>query len=352
MPTISEVPLPSDPCERDWADYQSLSRTLDTYLGEGPGFNVDDATALENARLDVDNTMARFLAREDGVAVGFAVLQIRIKDDPTGGIVFVYVLPGHRRRGVGGQLFGRLMEAVGEAGLRRLEAWTSVRPEGQRRLVPTSGVGSVPADDDGVRFALAHGFTLEQVERVSRYDFAAPLVDPTEAFAEAAAAAGEEYEVSVFHGPAPDALLAGLAVLRERMSVDPPSGGMAVIETVWDAERLRDRDERLLATSHFWRAVVRHRPTGQVVAVNEIARDRTNPEAFLEQWDTIVVPEHRGHRLGMLVKAANLIQVHEAAPDASAIMTWNAEENRYMLNVNEALGFRQVLIEAAFQRRL
>ena len=53
-----------------------------------------------------------------------------------------------------------------------------------------------------------------------------------------------------------------------------------------------------------------------------------------------------------LVKAANLIQVHRAAPDATSILTWNAEENRYMLDVNEALGFRQVLVEAAFQRRL
>ena len=89
-----------------------------------------------------------------------------------------------------------------------------------------------------------------------------------------------------------------------------------------------------------------------VPTLSEILRDRTNPDAFLEQWDTIVLPEHRGRRLGMLVKAANLIQVHRAAPDATSILTWNAEENRYMLDVNEALGFRQVLVEAAFQRRL
>ncbi|NHB85368.1 hypothetical protein G7085_14080 [Tessaracoccus sp. HDW20] len=52
------------------------------------------------------------------------------------------------------------------------------------------------------------------------------------------------------------------------------------------------------------------------------------------------------------MKAANLIQVREAAPDATALLTWNAEENRHMLSVNEALGFRPVLVEAAFQRKV
>ncbi|MBD4636278.1 GNAT family N-acetyltransferase, partial [Xanthomonas citri pv. citri] len=67
------------------------------------------------------------------------------------------------------------------------------------------------------------------------------------------------------------------------------------------------------------------------------------------QWDTIVLPEHRGHRLGMRVKAANLIAVRDALPGARAIITGNAEENRHMLDVNEALGFRPVLAEASME---
>ena len=51
----------------------------------------------------------------------------------------------------------------------------------------------------------------------------------------------------------------------------------------------------------------------------------------------------------MRVKAANLIAVREALPEARAIITWNAEENRHMLDVNEALGFRPVLAEASME---
>lgn len=115
---------------------------------------------------------------------------------------------------------------------------------------------------------------------------------------------------------------------------------------------MRELEDRLLPGLRFWRAVALHRPTGAVVALSELTRERSNPQGLVGQSDTIVLPEHRGHRLGMLTKAANLIQVREAAPDAEAILTWNAEENRHMLDVNEALGFYPFLVEGAFQRLL
>lgn len=350
MPSITLFSLPERHDDAVWLEYQALVRAYDHEIVDGPGFDMTAEAAWADARLHTDMRMERFLAYEDGAAVGYATLRINLIDDPTSGDVSIYVLPAHRGRGIGRALAGAIGELVGPAGLERLEAWVMARPGAGRTLVPASGIGSVPADDPGIRFAVASGFKLEQVERVSRYDFSAPLVDPHVALAEAMGHAGDDYELIVFEGVAPDDVLPDLAILRGRMSTDAPVGGMTVAPQVWDAARLAQRDERLLATSFFWRAVAVHRPTHQIVALSEIARIRTNPEAFLDQWDTIVLPEHRGHRLGMLVKAANLIQVREAAPDAGAIMTWNAEENRYMLNVNEALGFRQVLVEAAFQR--
>ena len=352
MLEIIHFPLPERHDERVWLDYQELARTLDHELVGGPGLSVSPESAWETARRVTETRLERLIAYADGTPVGYASLRIELVDEPTSGSAYAYVLPAHRRRGIGSALAERMGEIIREAGLTKLTAWAMVHPEGERRLVPASGVGSVPADDPGIRFAVVNGFTLEQVERVSRYDFDAPLVDPMEAMTEARRADNSDYELLTFEGLAPADIVGDLAVMRERMITDPPSGGMEVVEQKWDAERLNKRDERLLVTNWFWRAVVRHVPSGQFVALSEILRDRTNPDAFLEQWDTIVLPEHRGRRLGMLVKAANLIQVHRAAPDATSILTWNAEENRYMLDVNEALGFRQVLVEAAFQRRL
>ncbi|TAL24479.1 MAG: hypothetical protein EPN99_02770 [Frankiales bacterium] len=58
------------------------------------------------------------------------------------------------------------------------------------------------------------------------------------------------------------------------------------------------------------------------------------------QWDTLVLKEHRGHRLGTLVKLACLQRVAEEVPQARVISTWNAAENAPMIRVNDALGAR------------
>jgi len=41
-------------------------------------------------------------------------------------------------------------------------------------------------------------------------------------------------------------------------------------------------------------------------------------------------------------KVENLRRVQAAEPDRTALYTWNAEVNRHMIAVNEALGFRPV----------
>ena len=62
--------------------------------------------------------------------------------------------------------------------------------------------------------------------------------------------------------------------------------------------------------------------------------------------------DHRGHRLGMLVKAANLVQLLRSPRDATAVTTFNAEDNRPMLDVNEALGFEAIGLEGNWQKRV
>lgn len=350
--SIIDVPLPEQPDDL-WHAYCELIRTNNHLLIDGPGWDATDEASLHRARANLaERTTERLLAVDRERPVGFASLSVQLVDDPDAPQVFVFVLPDERGRGIGGELAARLDERLAARGAKRATAWVEAPRPGDDRVVPTSGVGAAPADHDGVRFALSRGYELHQIERVSRYDFAAPLIDPVAARDTAAAVAGEEYEALTWEGATPEEFLADIAVLKERMSVDPPSGGLTVVETTWDAERVRRMEDSMLPTMRRWVAAIRHRPSGRTVAISELMLERDAPGAFVDQWDTIVHPDHRGHRLGMMVKAANLVQVREAAPDATAIVTWNAEENRHMLDVNEALGFRPILVEAAFEKTL
>jgi hypothetical protein len=75
------------------------------------------------------------------------------------------------------------------------------------------------------------------------------------------------------------------------------------------------------------------------------------PESIVQQ-DTLVTSEHRGRRLGMLTKVANLRRAQSRWPSARSVLTWNANENQHMLAINIALGFKPAGYEGEWQKRL
>jgi hypothetical protein len=85
-------------------------------------------------------------------------------------------------------------------------------------------------------------------------------------------------------------------------------------------------------------AAVRHRDSGTVVGITTVVVFADVPE-FGDQWETIVLPEHRGHRLGLVLKIENLRHAIEHEPSMREVHTWNADSNAVMLAVNVAMGF-------------
>lgn len=348
MLEIIEFPLPETADDPNWQAYRRLCHAHNEELIAGPEWNVSPADSLVSAKDNTTYTMRRFLARLAGEVVGWASSRVNHVDDPEAVAVSVYVAAEHRNNGIGRALAERLRAET--AGFKRHIAWVMGPIPGEFDTVTTAsnGIGQFCADHPGLRLALSYGLRIGQIERVSRYDLQTPSVDPAEVLAEARRHA-TGYELIVWEGAAGEELLADLATLKQRMTTDVPAGDLTIVEAVWDAARMRRFDEQLLLTSRLFRAAARHQESGAVVALNELVVPRSNEHGFVDQWDTIVAPEHRGHRLGLLVKAANIIALREAIPQSPAIVTWNAEENRHMLAVNESLGFYPILVEAALE---
>ena len=70
------------------------------------------------------------------------------------------------------------------------------------------------------------------------------------------------------------------------------------------------------------------------------------------QWGTFVHREHRGHKLGLATKAANLRAVQQLRDDLTLVTTQNAETNDYMVSINEHMGFRPVEVSTEFFKKL
>lgn len=233
------------------------------------------------------------------------------------------------------------------------QSWTIHRADPvDERLVPPTGAGWIPADDSSTRRMLAAGYRLGQVERNSRFDLQGDFEPVERLLAEAIATAGPDYRAVWWAGPTPPEYADGYAKAIGRMHSDVPSGDLVMEESVWDAERVFERDRRFAqAGTVFGVTLVIHEPTGEVAAFNEltIGPDRTKATS---QWGTLVMPEHRGHRLGSIVKCVGLSKWHEAVPESPCVSTFNAEENRYMLDVNEKVGFVPASYAGAWEKKL
>ena len=99
----------------------------------------------------------------------------------------------------------------------------------------------------------------------------------------------------------------------------------------------------------LYRVMARHRGTGEWAGQSMLAFNEFSPAAAFQE-DTSVVRAHRGHRLGLLMKAAMLALDQRRAPRAgAAIDTWNDATNHHMIAINERLGASVVATHQGFR---
>ncbi len=287
----------------------------------------------------------------DGRMVGRVVVELPLEDGSRTLFWQVELLQEASGQGIGSQAYALVEQSAREHGRTILQSWAQHAEAPGERMVPPTGSGSIPAADRAARFFRRHGYTLGQIERVSALDLTAPP-DRIEALRDEARQAADGYEVLGWFAPTPPELAEGYAWAKSRMSTDTPMGELVFDEERWDVERLARNDERITSGGRTVRvAAARHVATGKLVAFNElvIGPDRTGAT---HQEDTLVLKEHRGHRLGMLVKCENLLAWRQHAPQSQRVITFNAEENRPMLGINETIGFVPIAYEGAWKKVL
>ncbi len=349
---IEEIPIPAtldgSAAAADFAATIEVRNVVEEAGYGTPDVRVD-AERLLAAWNDPHAPHRLFVVRSDGRIVARGMIE-SLLDDPTGVCwLDVRVHPDAVGRGIGRAMADRLEQLAREQGHSHANVYI-VSPEGPgERVVPPTGHGSLPSGNREVRFLRTRGYRLEQILRASRLGLP---IDPDELRARVRASrerSGDEYRVHRWVGPSPERFLDDMAVLFTRMSTDAPQAGLEEPEDPWTAERVAEHDARLVGEeSVMLTAAVEHVGTGRLVGFTQlnVPTDAARPAT---QEDTLVLREHRGHALGMLLKVENLEQLETEFPGRPSVLTWNADENQHMLAVNEELGFEAIGYEGAWR---
>jgi GNAT superfamily N-acetyltransferase len=268
-----------------------------------------------------------------GRMVGETILMGSTRDNLRVAQVLLWVDPAYQRQGYGAQLLAHVEEHARSRGrtILRVQARAGDGHAGNRR------------------FAERHGYTAVLTEIERRLPFPIDL-EHVERLAAEAAPHHPDYEIRAFVGAVSAELRPSYVDVRNLLVVEMPHGDLELEAgrgTVADLDALeRERD---VAGRTTVAAFALH--DGAVVAYADASLPRGDVR-HVDQYGTLVHPDHRGRRLGMAVKCAQLRLLAERFPDRDYIGTSNAEVNEHMVAINVALGFTVHQVWGEFEKRL
>ncbi len=265
-----------------------------------------------------------YLGRASGEAVVVGSIELPMVDNLHFSSAAIIVTPRLRRRGYGRQMFEFLREQARLAGRSVLVVRTGA---------PLGGTSA------GESFARALGArpALEEIRRELK--LATINREALKLLERQALEHSEGYELVQWIDHAPEGLLVDAARLASVFVTEAPMGELSLEAERWDPARIREWEQETVAQGRMRVSTgALHIDTGRLVAATDIAVARSRP-AIAYQWGTLVDPDHRGHRLGLLAKIANLIRLERELAGVEVVETWNALDNTHMVAINEAMGF-------------
>jgi GNAT superfamily N-acetyltransferase len=285
-----------------------------------------------------DERPVLFVASDGTSDVANALVWLPLLDNLENASVFLTVDPDHRRRGIGASFARHVLEFVRGEGRSRVIFFGTASLDG-------TTPGAVLAEQLGAKLAFLG--VRRQLDLTAVDDAMLDRLEDKEVSTHA-----DGYEFVTWIDRLPDHLVDDGARLMARMSTDAPMGDLALEPEKWDAARYREKEAQALARGRRRVAAGAVDPaTGRLVAYTDIGVSMLQP-VVAYQWDTVVDPEHRGHRLGLFIKITNLRELRRVSPTSVSVQTWNAESNEHMVRVNDMLGFRPAEYSKQWQLEL
>jgi RimJ/RimL family protein N-acetyltransferase len=272
---------------------------------------------------------------EAGRIAGVLYIELPQKDNTSLAEVDLGVRPDHRRQGFGTALAQVAEERLAHHG---------------RTIVQAMVHRPLDGEAPGQAFARAHGLTVGIVDmhRILELPLAQEFL---EELAAEVADHHRDYRLVTWQDRCPDDLVDAYAALESTFNEEAPMGELELEAEVWDADRVRFREEQARAGGRRPWITVAVAPDGTLAGETELffpEHDQVNAH----QSGTLVAPAHRGHRLGLALKVRNHLEMQRVHTEPRVLHTWNAEENTAMNAVNARLGYRPVELTEEWQRKI
>jgi GNAT superfamily N-acetyltransferase len=282
---------------------------------EMPAQSASDFRAWLGAESPAHRMVFR-LARSGGTAVGFSCLMLPLKRNLRTGLLWTWVHPDRRRGGVGTELLADAVDLI--------------RADGRQLIIGETIEGTA-----GAAFGERYGFRRAQREVLSRLDLS--TVD-REFLAVTVRTPHPPYRLEHWRGPVPEEWLERYARALGGM-LDAPRGELRYEPPNYAPEHVRSEETWIAGRGREQHITVAiHEPTGEVAGLTVLLVP-TEPDGWAYQDDTTVVREHRGHGLGLWVKADMTLRLLADHPEVQDVITGNADDNRHMRQVNARIGF-------------
>lgn len=306
----------------EWFDILDRSESLREMPGEG-GWQPDEWRARA---LPADPTVIYALATFDVDNVPSAAVAFRLSDDENRNVVelHLHVDPSRRRKGVGTAALTACEQMVLQLGRTSI---TAVAREGRDEI----------RRGPSRHFAPERGYRIG--DDIERRDIDWPLnPDVVRSCRSQWASFAAGYHFEQWVGSATDRRAHQLADLIGRMPAETPHADFSLVTEHWDIARFRQHEATIdeMGRDVMTTIAIESR-TGAVVGYTQLTVSRIDTHTAY-QWDTFVTAEHRGHRLGGLMKLANYDVAAARRLALRRIRTENSVLNQPMIAVNDALG--------------
>ncbi|ATH96450.1 GNAT family N-acetyltransferase [Dermabacter jinjuensis] len=271
---------------------------------------------------------------------GLAELQLPLAENTDTQEIELVVYPAWRGKGIGTMLTDALRDIM------KHEERPKAFGYALTHVDSTQAENELPASRIATRLGLAKVAT-EFVSTVS-LPLDRDLVEDLHVEVEASLG---KYRIITWEGDVPEEHMEQWCVLLNQMVADAPTEDSSREKPEYDEERVRAIEARSAERGYRRLTAVALASNGTFAGTSYVMF-REDGSRLGEQAITLVMPEHRGHNLGLALKLMTHRLLTETESKVDVLRTYTNHTNTHMNAINERLGYRRVAKEITFEGKI